>query len=84
MASRRVSKKTGATSTAKGRDIVSPNSGKAKAGGKPEVLPFNQSTINAINKAGPKGHELPTSFQEKGDSLKKLLIVPGPQTLRLK
>jgi hypothetical protein len=77
MASRRVAKKTGATSTAKGRDIVSPNSGKAKAGGKPEVLPFNQSTINAINKAGPKGHELAHILPREGRLLEEAFNSEG-------
>ena len=56
---KRVSKKTGANRIPKGRDIVSPSSGK-------EVLAFNQSTINAINKAGPKGHEIAHILPREG------------------
>jgi len=77
---RRVSTKTGAsapskgfkTATGKGRGGATAGPGSRKPAQKPQVVAFNESTVDAINKSGPPGHEVAHINPREGRLLKAL------------
>ena len=77
---RRVSTKTGAsapskgfkTATGKGRGGAAAGPGSRKPEQKPQVVAFNESTVDAINKSGPPGHEVAHINPREGRLLKAL------------
>jgi len=62
--------KAGKSSKGKGQSLSGPGSREPKQ--KPEVVAFNESTVDAINKAGPKGHEVAHISPREGRLLKTL------------
>jgi hypothetical protein len=77
---RRVSTKTGASApskgfkiaTGKGRGGAAAGPGSRKPAQKPQVVAFNESTVQAINDAGPKGHEVAHINPREGRLLEAL------------
>jgi len=77
---RRVSTKTGASApskgfkiaTGKGRGGAAAGPGSRKPAQKPQVVAFNESTVQAINDAGPKGHEVAHINPREGSLLEAL------------